>query len=152
MSINRETIYSALFSRLQTQLAGSFTTIGRRHVMPPDLGPAQQPALFVCGVRESHEPHPVIRTSGKLKLMAMLFVYCYDSGINEQPGQEAQLGATQMNTLLAAIDDALAPDISGFQTLGGLVYHCWVEGDTDIDPGILGQQAAAFVPVNMLVP
>jgi hypothetical protein len=152
MSINREAIYVALFNLLKTQLASSLVTIGRRHIVPPDLSPAQQPALFVCGVGESKEPKPR-GTPGKLTLHAMLFLYAYESAINEQPGQEQQLAATQINQLLAAIEDALAPkDPSGNQSLGGLVSHCWTEGNTDIDPGILSQQAVAFVPVHILVP
>lgn len=152
MSIDRETIYVALFSLLQTQLADSFVTIGRRHIMPPDLSPAQQPALFVCGVGESKDPRPR-GTPGKLTLEAQLFVYAYDSALNEEPGQETLLAATQINQLLAAIEDALAPtDPTGVQSLGGTVSHCWIDGKTDIDPGILSQQAVAFVPVHILVP
>ncbi len=152
MSIDRESIYVALFSMLQTQLASSFVTIGRRHIMPPDLSPAQQPALFVCGVGESKEPKPR-GTPGKLTLEAQLFVYAYDSALNEEPGQETLLAATPINQLLAAIEDALAPTgPTGVQSLGGLVSHCWIEGKTDIDPGILSQQAVAFVPVHILVP
>ena len=152
MSIDREAIYVALFNLLQTQLSNSFVTIGRRHIMPPDLSPAQQPALFVCGVGESKDPKPR-GTPGKLTLDAMLFVYAYDSALNEEPGQEQQLAATQINQLLAAIEDALAPTgPTGVQSLGGLVSHCWIDGKTDIDPGILSQQAVAFIPVHILVP
>ena len=162
MSIDREAIYVALFNLLKNKLNGLFVTIGRRHVMPPDLSPSQQPALFVCGVRESSDPRPR-GTTGKLKLTAVLFLYCYESALNDTPGDEQTLAATQINQLLKAIDDALAPTLSfadgvdrpdpnGVQTLGGLVSHCWTEGDTEIDPGIFGQQAAAVIPVNILVP
>jgi hypothetical protein len=64
-----------------------------------------------------------------------------------------------MNTLLGAVDDALAPDgpkqpwnPQNVQTLGGLVEHCWTEGDTDKDPGISTNQGFAVIPVYILVP
>ena len=106
MSIDREAIYVALFNLLKSKLNGLFVTIGRRHVMPPDLSPAQQPALFVCGVRASSDPRPR-GTTGKLKLTAVLFLYCYESALNDTPGDEQTLAATQINQLLKAIDDAL---------------------------------------------
>jgi hypothetical protein len=151
-----------LFDLLQSKLNGSLVTIGRRHIMPPSLSSAQQPALFVCSVGEESDPRPR-GTTGKLKLDAMLFLYVFDSGVNEVPGQEEQLAETVIHQLLGEIDDALAPmrtfpdgsqqpDPSGVQTLGGLVSHCWIEGRKEIDPGILGQQAAVLIPVGILVP
>jgi hypothetical protein len=163
VSIDREQIYTALFNRLKGKLAGSsLVTIGRRHIAPPSLSPAQQPALFVCGVGESSDPKPR-GTTGKLKLTAVLFLYAWESAVNETPGTEHDLAATQINQLRKAIDDALAPtkvfpngaefpDPNGVQTLGGLVSHCWTEGDTLIDPGIEGQQAFVTIPISILVP
>jgi hypothetical protein len=81
MSINREAIYAALFNLLQSRLNGSIVTIGRRHTMPPDLSPAQQPALFCCSTSEEKDPRPR-GTPGKLTLRATIFLYCYDSGLN----------------------------------------------------------------------
>jgi hypothetical protein len=153
--VDREAIYVGLFNWLQNALQGSpptFTTMGRRHIMPPALTAAQQPALFVCGIGEEKDPHPR-GTTGKITLTAMLFLYDYESGINEPPGEETSLVATRINAFLAAIDAAIAPpDCRGVQTLGGLVNHCWIDGRTDIDPGLFGQQAAAIIPVKLLVP
>jgi len=42
-----------------------------------------------------------------LKLTAVLFLYCYESALNDTPGDEQTLAATQINQLLKAIDDAL---------------------------------------------
>jgi len=150
MTIDREAIYVALFNLLSNTLSGSCATIGRRHIMPPDIGPEQQPALFVCGTGEMRDPKPR-GTPGKVTLKATLFLYCYDSGINEIPGQEQTLAATQINQLLSTIEDAIEP-AHGPQTLGGLVSHCWIEGETLLDPGIFGPQAVSMIPVQMLVP
>jgi hypothetical protein len=150
MSIDREAIYVALFALILSKLGSTFVTISRRHIMPPDLSPAQQPALFICMDKESSAPQPR-GTGGKLSLSVSLFIYCYQPATNEAPGTETFLASSQLNGLLKAIDDALATP-SNIQTLGGLVSHCWTAGDTLIDQGILGQQAVAIVPLNILVP
>jgi hypothetical protein len=59
----------------------------------------------------------------------------YESAANEIPGQETHLAATDLNALKKLVDNALLPDnTDGACTLGGLVSHCWVEGDTQEDP------------------
>jgi hypothetical protein len=157
-AIDREPIYAALHSLLVAQLEASppvFVTVGRRHVMPPDLTAAQQPALFSVGVEEDRMPRPH-GTGGKLVLTALLFVYCYASALNQTPVTETILAETQMNGLLKAVESALEPrfpnDPNGRLTLGGLVQHCWIEGKTVIGYGEFGQQAGAIIPVKILVP
>lgn len=167
MSIDREAIYAALFTRLQAKLlvanGGSFRTVGRRHRMPPqDLTPDHQPALFQCEAQEDTQPRPG-GTGGKKTLHALLFVYVFIPNVIEIPGAETVLPGTQLNQLLKSIDDAIAPDSAGnagsaawapqnTQTLGGLVHHVWVEGQTDLDPAIFGPQASAVVPIHILCP
>lgn len=146
MSTDRDGILNALFTRLKTKLGSNVTTIGRRHMMPPTLTTALQPALFVVQGPEVREPHPR-GTGGKLTMHVFLVAYCYD--VANSPG-----GATQINVLIGQIEDAMAPDDGStlVQTLGGLVYECWIEGEADIDPGVFGQQAVAVIPVRILVP
>lgn len=159
MSVNREAIYAAVLSLFQAKLASNFTTIGRRHRAPPkDLTSAQQPALFICEAQEQTVPKPP-GTSGKKTLRALLFVYAWIPGLIEAAGAETVIPGAVINGLLQNIDDALAPSGSSqpwapqnVQTLGGLVSHCWIEGDTDIDPAIFGQQAVAVIPLHILVP
>jgi hypothetical protein len=156
--VDREAIWVALFNHLTQQLsvssspAGPFITIGRRHVTPPELEPAQQPALFVIQVKETHEPRPR-GVPTRLILHGFLVVYVFQPALNETPGQETHLAATDLNNFLMALDQAFEPDNpQGYFTLGGMVSHCWIESDTDQDPGIFGQQAVALVPIHILVP
>jgi hypothetical protein len=156
--VNAEPIYAALFALLQQQLQGSpptFVTVGRRHVSPDELGPAQQPALFSIGVGAVDNPRPE-GTPGKVTLKALLIVYAFGSALNQPPGEETELTETVINNLILAVRTALAPAFpnGGFnrQTLGGLVRHCWIEGEVSVDPGVYGQQAAALIPVHILVP
>lgn len=133
-----------------------FVSIGRRHKPPPDLGLAEQPALFVLGVKETQQPRsgPFSGMPSKLILHGYLILYLQAPIIDFDLGQETVLGATQLNQLLYAIDQSLLPDnpATGKFTIGGLVTHCWIEGDSDLDPGILGSQAAALLRLHMLVP
>jgi hypothetical protein len=149
-AIDREPIWAALMAKLKSGLGTQIQTIGRRHISPPELSAAMQPAVFVIQVRETKTSTPR-GLPGKLILQGFIFVYCATSGASEIAGQESNLAATQLNALKKAIDDAIAPDqASGIQSLGGLVSHCWIDGDTDEDPGIFGQQAMAVIPVNIL--
>lgn len=146
MSSDRDGILNALFQRLKSQLGVAVVTIGRRHMMPPQLTSAMQPALFVIQGSETRDPHPR-GTGGKLTMRALLVAYCYDTTANVD-------GSTQLNILIGKIEDALAPDnlSTNVQTLGDKAYHCWIDGEADVDPGVFGQQAVAIIPVTILVP
>lgn len=151
-SVDREAIWASLFTYLQQQVGGLFVTIGRRHIPPPDLTTVLQPALFVVGVKEIHKPKPR-GVPTRLELLGYLIVYAPAPVMNQSPGEETQLGATTLNGLLKALDDALQPDTTeGTFSIGGLVSHCWIDGDTDIDPGLFGPQALAILPLHILVP
>jgi hypothetical protein len=153
-SVDREAVWAALFAWFQSEMpAGMFASMGRKHKLPPDLGTAEQPAFFLVQVKEQHKPKPR-GVPTQLVLHGYIILYFQAPGVDEDIGQETVLAATQMNQMLLAIDNALQPDnlIAGVFTLGGLVSHCWIDGDTDMDPGIFGSQAAAILPIHILVP
>ena len=58
--------------------------------------------------------------------------------------------APALNVLLDAVEVALAPDFTGYQTLGGLVYDCKISGKIETLEGILGGQEVALVPIEIL--
>ena len=152
--VDREPIWVALLALLQGSLGAKIVTSGRNHVRPPQLMPEQQPALFLLQVREKRDPRPP-GTPGKVTLEGIIVLYCQSAEpVVSETGQDVALGATTLNSLFLLVDAALAPDnpMTGKQTLGGLVTHCWIEGNTDMDPGIVTQQAAAIIPVKILVP
>jgi hypothetical protein len=137
----REPIYAALFALVAS--AASFVTIGRRLRHWSDVGAAEQPALFMTQKSENAEerqPLPV-------KWRASVDLY-----LSTQAPDELTSPATVLNLLLDAVEAALAPDPVGHvQTLGGLVSHCWIAGRIQTDEGVLGGQAVAIVPVEILV-
>lgn len=153
--VDREACWAALFAQLQAGMANAgLVTMGRQHIMPPSLTPEQQPALFLVQARETRKKSPR-GTPTQLCLHGFLILYLQaPAPLDEVVGQETVIGATQMNALLKAIDDSLQPDdpVSGRLTLGGLIYDCTLEGDTEMDPGIFSQQGAAILAVEMLVP
>lgn len=150
MTPSRETVCAALLDLFKAK-PGGFVTIGRRHVPAPKLGSAMQPALFIAVTLEETK-QGAIGVPGHTVMEATLIVYCQGPAIDEAPGEETMLAESTLNGLLEDIDTALAPGIDGTQTLGGLVTHCWIEGQVFKDPGILSNQAMAVVPVRMLIP
>ena len=149
--MTREDIYLAL----QTQLQGiniylasgqaPVVTWGRRLPPADDLGSINQPAVYVITSGEHRKP--LRGFPDQVTLKADVWVFC-NAG-----GDMHAVPATQLNYLLDALDAAVAPDpITRFQTLGGLVSHCWIEGDIVNDEGLFQGQSFAIVPFMILVP
>lgn len=61
---------------------------------------------------------------------------------------------TALNYLARSIRQALVPDDadSGEFTLGGMVYHCRIEGRSEFDPGDQDSQGKALIPIRILLP
>ena len=139
----REAIWQAAFNKLATA-SGAVTK--SRKLVPFDQVPAeQQPAIFLAQTRESHKQRP--GAPAVLTLTADLFLYT-NSG-----GNPDVVASTQINDMLDALDAALAFDdvARGRCTLGGIVQHAWIEGDTLVAEGQGGAQAVAIVPIAILV-
>jgi hypothetical protein len=153
-AVDREAIWAALFAWFKSQLASDFVSMGRKHIAPPQLTTAEQPAFFQVAGKEKHIPNQYPGQPTKLVLNGFLILYVFDDSPDELIGAEQLLAETTLNNLLKCIDAALVPDdlVKGKFTIGGLVEHCWIEGDSDLDPGIFGPQAAAILPIHILVP
>lgn len=141
--IARETIYAALWALAAE--AADFVTASRRLRHWTDLSPPEQPALFMAekgGLAEVKVPGaPVVWT-----LHADFYLYVHSSDPYLAP-------ATVLNPLLDALEAALAPSpLSGVNNLGlaPMVQHAWIAGKVETDEGVLGDQAVAIVPVEIL--
>ncbi len=137
--MTREPIYAALFALLSG--AAPFVTASRRLRHWSDVGPAEQPALFVVQKSETAER----KVGLPAKWRALVDIYVYVHALDDQTAP-----ATALNPLLDAIEAALAPQ-GAVQTLGGLAAHAWIVGRIETDEGVLGGQAVAIVPVEVLV-
>jgi hypothetical protein len=139
--MTREAIYSALFAKLTA--AAGFATASRRLRHWGDVGAAEQPALFQ--VQKSETARRDAGLPPKWTLAVDLFLYAHAP-------DDATAAAAVMNPLLDAIEAALAPDpVTNVQSLGGLAAHCWIAGKVETDEGVLGGQAVAIVPIEILV-
>jgi hypothetical protein len=140
--VNRELIYQALFAKLSA--VPGLVTVSRRLAHWVDVPADQQPALYQSQKNNVYTPKKGF--PGKVTFYCDIYLYT-NSG--NDPNATPSI---QMNTLMDAIDAALAPDpATGVQTLGETVSHCWIEGDVITDEGTLGPQAVSIIPVNILV-
>lgn len=143
--MNREAIFSALFTQLQT--ASGFLTFSRRYKAWDAYAPSQKPVLTLY-----QDDDEYVQTSEatphKATLDAYIFIYTYTGDPNAIP-------ASIMNPLLDAIDTALAGGNNPFNTvvtLGGLVSHAWREGKGIVVNGDLDGNGWAMLPLKILVP
>ena len=141
--IAREAIYGPLWSLAAG--AANFASANRRLRHWADLVPAEQPALFMS----EKGGHAVTKALGGptiWTLHADFYVYVHSSDPYLAP-------AMLLNPLLDALEAALAPSpVTGIQNLGlpAMVQHAYIAGKVETDEGVLGDQAIAIVPVDIL--
>ena len=137
--MNREQIYSALYAKLAG--AANFVTTSRKLRHWDDVGASEQPALFVVQKSEVADPQPKgVPTKWTLDVNVYIYV------------RSSDVPSSEINPLLDSVTAALLPDnpITNAQTLGGLVHHCWIEGQIETDEGLLGDQSVCIIPVRIL--
>lgn len=151
MNVSRETVAAALLTLLQpTQytLPGGqptlFQTVGRNVQTWGAIAVGDQPAMFIV-----HSGEQIVQSQAyglsKYMLHFELVIYA------RADASPAAVPDTLINAMLDAIDAQMQSAPKGErQTLGGVVYHAWIEGDVFIDSGILDQQIAMLVPVKVL--
>jgi hypothetical protein len=141
--IIRESIYAALWELAAG--AASFVSANRRLRHWADVAPAEQPALFMSEKGGTAAIKalgaPIVWT-----LYADFYVYVHSSDPYLAP-------AMLLNPLLDTLETALAPSpATGIQNLGlpAMVQHAYIAGKIETDEGVLGDQAIAIVPVEVL--
>jgi len=141
--IVREQIFTALWALGAN--AARFASANRRLRHWTDVAPAEQPALFMSekGGQAAIKKlgAPIVWT-----LYAEFYIYAHSSDPYLAP-------VTILNPLLDAFEAALAPSpTSGIQNLGlpQMVQHAYISGKIQTDEEVLGDQAIAIVPVEIL--
>jgi len=141
--IVREAIYAALWELGAS--AARFASVNRRLRHWADLAPAEQPALFMS----EKGGLATVKTLGApvvWTLYADFYVYAHSSDPYLAP-------AAILNPLIDALEAAIAPPpTTGIQNLGlpRMVQHAYIAGKVQTDEGVLGDQAIAIVPVEIL--
>ena len=155
MSLNREQLFSTLFTRLA--LINGFSTISRIFKTWDDLEPSQQPALIMTKGSESVEN--MRGFPPKWTLNGTIYIYCRN---DQDPNISPSIQLNQLITLVEAAFDrtatesavANAPYMDSpsdyLTTLGGLCSHAWITGTIQTDEGVLGQQAVALIPFEIV--
>jgi hypothetical protein len=165
-----EPIMNELADLLTTALVpGTFRYVSRRFVtwenliqnIQSGISPFIQPALLIydgVGFGGGHTKYeqrgrgrPPVRV-----LSRTLVVYAQLPGGGTPSGPDAITpGGTIFAPLVEAIEGVFAAvDSEGALTLGGLVSHCWIDGDShwltpDIDPQGQGMMT---IPVQIMIP
>lgn len=140
--INRETIHSALFTLVSN--AAGFNTKRRKPEHWDNVSPPDMPAIFMAQMGQTAKPQRGLPTIWELDVEVYLYVHT-NGDANHTP-------ASLINPLLDAVCTALAFDpVTGTNTLGGTVHHCWIEGRITTDEGALGEIGVAIVPIKILV-
>jgi hypothetical protein len=141
--IIRESIYAALWALGAG--AARFACAHRRLRHWTDLAPTEQPALFMSE-KGGHAATKALGTPIVWTLYADFYIYVHSSDPYLAP-------ATLLNPLLDAIEAALAPSsVTGVQNLGlpAMVQHAYIAGKVETDEGVLGNQAIAILPIEIL--
>jgi hypothetical protein len=145
--MSRETIYSALFSILQTALlapAGPFNSVGRRWRDPGQISPADRPALF----QVQKEELALTAVNGlPIHWKLSLDLFLYTTGASDS----GSIPSTELNSLLDAVEAAIRSATPGLaQSLGGKVSDCRIEGKIEIVENVQGTIALAVVPIEIV--
>jgi hypothetical protein len=136
----REDIYEALF-KLTYGIAG-VRTQSRKLKVYSDVPPAECPAIF-----QNQTGEHTFQLIGQPKIVTLKcdwYLYLNTNGARNIPQ------SVQLNNFLTQIDSMFTPDImTGTFTLGGIVSHCWIEGETKIVEGVLGDYSIVIIPINI---
>lgn len=165
-----EPIMNALLALLQAQLTpGTFRTFTRRYLpwetLVSDLGqgnqPFVQPALILYdgvgfgGGKTRFEQRGRGRPPVRI-ISRTIIVYAQLPGGSTPSGVDRDTPAGSVfGPLSEAIEGVfLTTDSENALTLGGLVSHCWIEGDSHWVTGDIDQygQGLMTIPVQMMVP
>ena len=152
----REQIRQAFFAAVSS--AAGFAYTSRRMILAAENTPAvpiNQPALEVLETGETTQQRgrglpPVHIFHATLWVWAKI-----PSGTVPNVPDGVTPGASVINPLIDAIEAALASSpATGVLTLGEMVSHAWIEGETVIVPGDQNPDGQCFaaIPIKIMVP
>ena len=126
--------------------AAPFKTVTRQMKLFSDVPNVQRPWLGILktGEERSYE--------GNMPLLIIdveLFIYTQAIIVNNGGTPPSQ----QLEDILDTVDKQMKPDpFTNRQTMGGLVYHCRIEGKTVTVPGDLDGDGIMIIPLKILIP
>lgn len=140
---NREAIANALCALLAPATGAPWMDSGREWKTYSDA--KDTPAFFLRDGDEKWMAREVRDLRPKVILNFEAWIYAAAPIIGTPP-------ATALNGLVQYVDTALIPPpFEGAINLGGLVQHCWIEGELIKDTGEYSGQPTAMLPIRVLV-
>ena|ERR1051325_8010179 len=109
---------------------------------------ANQPAIFMHrGPQRQTQPNANGIT--KIHWKVTVWIYFRTDGfrtVNTYPDELS-------DEFLDAVEQLFQtnPPLDGRLTLGGTVYHCWIDGDMFFDAGVVDGQGVAIIPLSILM-
>ena len=141
--VSREEVFAALFALVSG--GPGFVVKSRTLQDWGDVSAAQQPALYQTEGRQGADSKRGV--PAKWLLYAELVVYCHAGNMPNGITDVVVLLNNQVDAIVNLIE---GPRVTmGFNTLGGIVGDCRIQGDIDTSEGRLGQQAVAIIPVEI---
>lgn len=144
-----ESVYAALFAQIQTAtFAGGIkiNTWLRSLLVPDEVPPASQPAVVqVKGPMHGEQKEVFGPTKWTLTALLLIYLRADSTAMHQSP-----LPDTLTNYLAWGLQAALGTEPPNErQTLGGLVHHCWIEGQIGFEAS--KEQIVISVPVYILI-
>lgn len=161
----REEVFKALFAKVdlvtwsnadaghQIYTGRTFITKSRRLKLFNEVPATQQPSCM----QAEHADNVTQVTNMPYKQ-----IWTADWFIYQCTGNDPKATPTiENNLIIDACFEALRPRIepgvswdpgNPRQTLGGLVYHCYINGEIFKDPGDIDKQGMIVIPITMLIP
>ena len=143
-----EAVYAALFSQLQSATFGGGITLAsslRAAIAPDESPPANQPALIqLQGPMHVEQKDAFSLAKWTFTAVAVLYARVQGAMTAQDP-----LAVTTANYLIWGIKNCLntKPPYQKV-TLGGLVYHTWIEGVVSTE--VSNEQMVITLPIYML--
>ncbi|NTV02429.1 MAG: hypothetical protein HGB04_06540 [Chlorobiaceae bacterium] len=136
--MSRNAQYSAIFALL-AGVAG-IRTASKRLRLVTEVPPVEQPAMFLVKGDESLS-QPVAGAATRYERAYEVFLYVHET--------DPSMSATEkINPILDSVAEAFRADAGGRNSLGGTVYHCWIDGTIEIDDGALENQGGAHFVIK----
>lgn len=168
LPVTREQVMNRILADLHDFCGTAFRTYSRRFMTWEDVVqsytngvPLNQPALFLYdgvgfgGGVDSFDPGAGFGTPTVVTLMRTIVIYATLPGGGSPQGPDGTTpGGSVLHPLIELVMQALAqndPSI-GTNTLGGLVSHCWIKGDTLLVTGeidLTQGQGMATIPLEI---
>jgi hypothetical protein len=112
-----------------------------------DVPAANQPAMFLYRGPQNFEQKHVFGVT-KLHWKASVWIYYRVDGYKTKNTYPDQITDQILDNLEQLFQTS---PVDFRQTLGGLVYHCWIDGNVVFDPGIVDGQAVIVAPISLLL-